>query len=282
MYEFPYLINFGLLSTHLIIQTRVVSYLTFIISHLQLLFVLTKTTLQSLHLTETIFGETLQRLYQLIGFDISHLTESSAIFALIVLMVAAIYLIVVSSLVATLLIITYQDKAAFPCIIRLWNIAVYLHPLIIFYPIHNTTLQLLSYLIQGMDAGLLSAMEHQIVKYTCVVVLGFNIAFNFASLAYFSINIQTKDKLSTKTKFIHNLDFALKLVLPVLWISKAKLLNPISFGYIPLLYQRLGIFQIFTILQHNYTQALRMLPCDPIITYFSRNIHKIRDLFKLN
>ena len=149
--------------------------------------------------------------------------QESSFLKLALLVIICIYVFGILALLLYLLILLKQQKNVGAISKTIWSFCCYLHPYLLFYPIHFSLVKFLAHLEQddvyqqGLNTGL------QVVV---GIALFLNFAYTFMILLGFQTFIKTSNPISTKTSLLNFLIVGLKTFYPFVWFFFSEVEDP--------------------------------------------------------
>jgi len=212
----PLLIKFGFLCVSKNALPNWIVYLGFIWSHLQMLAVYLKSALTSLPNDTVVFYKPLKVYCQFMFMsEYVDLNQATAIRVASSLLIS-IYIIFLFVAVVILTTRLYYNKKIPAKIKSIWEVICYIHPLVLFFPIHCILLDKIETFHRGIMKERTTGGLEVGIAYFCIVV---NWALATLLSSFFKIVIKTKDPLCSKCSRIRRNEIFEKTVstLLMLW-----------------------------------------------------------------
>ena len=207
-------------SLHSISKLSLVSFMSFIVSQIQILAILINTALFTLTTEKTGLTSFLKRVYQIVS--LSDLTEIAIFdnYRYIIIYLIFIYLLSEIAYIIYLLIATKRHYDVPNLLQLIYSQAIYLHPFIFFYPIHVVFIR---YLYQNflytIDENITTGISEKVFAFLVLII---NFGLSLASILLLQVRVKTKNPFSSKVYFINIQDLVLKSVAPLAWLSSSS------------------------------------------------------------
>jgi len=214
--EVPLLDKLSLYYTELKAQSRKIGLACWFISYLQQLAIIMKTAYYDLGSQETGISIIFHTFFKI--FTISDLLdyESSDIFSVCIFIAVFIYVLLL--IVQTFIIFTCIKRAIeVPNIVtQFWKGISHIHPYIVFFPIHNISLQIISnYAENNLLSDSPTATRTALLIFA-IIVLVCNFVITWLPVVLLETVIGSKDILSSKTRWTNLYTVSHKTLIPVL------------------------------------------------------------------
>ena len=207
-------------SLELISKLNFISFLSFMVSQVQILSILVNIAVLSLKSNNTGLVSSLMNVHKVIS--LSGLTEISLYNtnAYIALYIIFFGLLLETIYIMHLLIATRRQYHVSRRLQYVFSQLIYLHPFMIFYPIHEVFIH---HLYQNYQNPANNEHKFWIANRTLtLLVLIMNFMLSLVSLLIFQLRVRTKNPFSSKIYFINMQDLLFKLLIPLLWLLQTS------------------------------------------------------------
>ena len=214
----PLISRLALLSYDTSIFHKFLLYIIFLVGQIQLFAITLYIALLSLNQQDSSFTWTLKQVEYLFFLkDIANFyTYNLLSYGMLIFFL--VYLLAMLALASYLLLAIKIVKLPIRIALKVWTMLRFMHPIILFYPIHIFCLQVLKNLSQGEHLFVTGSNRDMVVKVCSCFVIVINFVVTILIEFFLSINFSTNNVLGTKSRIINIFDLCFKASLPPLFI----------------------------------------------------------------